>query len=369
MTQGPDHNSYFHELFLRGLPKLCQKMKRPAKSPHGMAMPATGAHPDFYSMSLYAPLPDQGVLAPPAPAAPTSALFSGSDSSDQGGVVTNSSVSAYPGTSSDSDRNGISSDSDRNGSSRDGGGSDESDRNTSGASSDGRDESALGLSGSDRNSGYNEDLGSDRSSSDNERLSGSDGSSSPRSSGRKKFSRKRDLIDRADSSVRGSDSSERSSLRDLNFLTASLAANKQADVPMTIGGNLQDMSTSGGGLPAGMAAAFSDLGQSNYAGLPFTSPLTAANLSAVNQPSSANTSAANQGAFAHPTAPLTASNLSYLSLQNQLIQSQATIAKLLAYQQQMGLPPMPATAGDQLPSTAASTQPPTNQEKLQGKSK
>ena len=164
------------QLFLRGLPKLCQKMKRPAKTSHGMTMPSTGAHPDFYSMSLYAPLPDQAILAP-APAVTTSAIFSGSDTSDQGGVVTNGSVTAsvstsYPGTSSDSDRNGISSDSDRNGSSRDdSGGSDEGDRNTSGGSSDGRDESAHGgLSGSDRNSGYNEDSsGSDPSGSDNER--------------------------------------------------------------------------------------------------------------------------------------------------------------------------------------------------------
>ncbi len=155
------------QLFLRGLPKLCQKMKRPAKTPHGMTMPSTGAHPDFYSMSLYAPLPDQ-VIPAAAPTVATSTIFSGSDTSDQDGVVTNSSLSApvstsYPGTSSDSDRHGISSDSDRNGSSRDDpGSSDEGDRNTSGGSSDGRDESTHGgLSGSDRNSGYNEDSGSD----------------------------------------------------------------------------------------------------------------------------------------------------------------------------------------------------------------
>lgn len=338
-------------------------------------MPATAGHPDFHSMSLYAPLPDQTILAP-APAVTTSAFFSGSDTSDQGGVVTNGSVTAsastaYPGTSSDSDRNGISSDSDRNGSSRDGsGGSEEGDRNTSGGSSDGREESTHGLSGCDRNSGYNEDSsGSDPSGSDNERLNGSDGfdsSSSPRSSGRKRSSKKRCLIDRADSSVRGSDSSERSSVRDLSFLTASLAANKQADVPTTIGGNLQDMTTWGAGLPAGMATTFSGLGQSNNAAFPFAAPLTAANLSAVNQPSSANPTAVNQGASsANQPSALTASNLSYLSLQNQLIQSQATIAKLLAYQQQMGLPPMPATAGDQM-QPAASTQPPANQDKLQG---
>jgi len=379
MTQGPDHNSYYHELFLRGLPKLCQKMKRPAKTSHGMTMPSPGAHPDFYSMSLYAPLPEQ-VIPAAAPTVATSTMFSGSDTSDQGGFVTNSSLSAsvstsYPGTSSDSDRHGMSSDSDRNGGSSrdDSGGSDEGDRNTSGGSSDSRDESAHGgLSCSDRNSGYNEDSGSDPGGSDVERLSGSDAfesSSSPRSLGRKRSSNKRNLIDRADSSVRGSDSSERSSVRDLSFLTASLAANKQADVPMTIGGNLQDMATWGaGGLPAGMAVAFSGLGQSHYAALPFSAPLTAATLSTVNQPSSANLSAANQGAGTQqPSAPLTASNLSYLSLQNQLIQSQATIAKLLTYQKQMGLPPMPAAVGDQLlPAATGSTQPSTANQEEQG---
>jgi hypothetical protein len=99
-------------------------------------------------------------------------------------------------------------------------------------------------------------------------------------------------------------------------------------------------STPPAGLPVGVAAALSGLGQSNPAVLPF----------------------ANQGTAGsqQPTVPLTASNLSYLSLQNQLIQSQATIAKLLAYQKQMGLPPMPV---DQLPPVVASVQHVANQDK------
>ena len=56
MTQGPDHNSYYHELFLRGLPHLCMKMRRPAKSKSSGNDVET--NPDFYQMSMVAPLPN-----------------------------------------------------------------------------------------------------------------------------------------------------------------------------------------------------------------------------------------------------------------------------------------------------------------------
>mmetsp|Transcript_20243 Transcript_20243/g.31273 ORF Transcript_20243/g.31273 Transcript_20243/m.31273 type:complete len:550 (-) Transcript_20243:258-1907(-) len=59
MTQGPDHNSYYHEMFLRGLPNLCIKMQRPSRSKQP-TVDATESHPDFYRLSMFAPLPGQG---------------------------------------------------------------------------------------------------------------------------------------------------------------------------------------------------------------------------------------------------------------------------------------------------------------------
>lgn len=58
MTQGPDHNSYYHELFLRGLPHLCLKMRRPARAKAGSA--DSDINPDFYRLSMVAPLPNPG---------------------------------------------------------------------------------------------------------------------------------------------------------------------------------------------------------------------------------------------------------------------------------------------------------------------
>ena len=55
MTQGPDHNSYYHERFLRGRPELCAKMKRPGKT---KADREDGVEPDFYKMSIVNPLPE-----------------------------------------------------------------------------------------------------------------------------------------------------------------------------------------------------------------------------------------------------------------------------------------------------------------------
>jgi hypothetical protein len=58
ITEGPDLNSYYHELFLRGLPDICLKMQRVTCK----AKPTDGAEfgecPDFYKISMFAPLPD-----------------------------------------------------------------------------------------------------------------------------------------------------------------------------------------------------------------------------------------------------------------------------------------------------------------------
>jgi HSF-type DNA-binding len=64
ITQGRDRNSYYHELFLRGLPYLCKQMKRP-----GVAEKASADaehEPDFQKISVAYPLPvkadDESIL-------------------------------------------------------------------------------------------------------------------------------------------------------------------------------------------------------------------------------------------------------------------------------------------------------------------
>jgi len=59
ITQGPDHNSYYHEFFLRGLPHLCKKMRRLTAT--GLARPeaCSRVEPDFYRISKISPLPDE----------------------------------------------------------------------------------------------------------------------------------------------------------------------------------------------------------------------------------------------------------------------------------------------------------------------
>jgi len=55
ITQGRDRNSYYHELFLRGLPHLCKKMKRPGVN---KKVTVDAEHePEFYAISDMHPLP------------------------------------------------------------------------------------------------------------------------------------------------------------------------------------------------------------------------------------------------------------------------------------------------------------------------
>uniref|UniRef100_A0A7S2R2A8 HSF-type DNA-binding domain-containing protein n=1 Tax=Eucampia antarctica TaxID=49252 RepID=A0A7S2R2A8_9STRA len=57
ITQGRDRNSYYHELFLRSLPHLCKKMKRPGVSKKAVADP--DHEPDFYKISEMHQVPSE----------------------------------------------------------------------------------------------------------------------------------------------------------------------------------------------------------------------------------------------------------------------------------------------------------------------
>ena len=57
ITQGKDRNSYYHELFLRGLPHLCKTMKRPGVKQKKTADPEH--EPDLYEISQENPVPEK----------------------------------------------------------------------------------------------------------------------------------------------------------------------------------------------------------------------------------------------------------------------------------------------------------------------
>ena len=67
MTQDPDHNSYYHEKFLRGMPQEVLKMRRPVKAKPGETplSPDSSKKLDFYAMSKLNPLPDIDGSVPP----------------------------------------------------------------------------------------------------------------------------------------------------------------------------------------------------------------------------------------------------------------------------------------------------------------
>jgi len=59
ITHGIDRNAYYHEYFLRGLPKLCKKIKRPCPS---KTSSTSTNDPDFYSDSISnPPLPPEAL--------------------------------------------------------------------------------------------------------------------------------------------------------------------------------------------------------------------------------------------------------------------------------------------------------------------
>lgn len=57
ITRGKDRNSYYHELFLRGLPHLCKKMRRPGVSKKMTV--DVGHEPDLYQISQEFPVPEK----------------------------------------------------------------------------------------------------------------------------------------------------------------------------------------------------------------------------------------------------------------------------------------------------------------------
>eukprot|EP00592_Proboscia_alata_P024970 CAMPEP_0194448074 /NCGR_PEP_ID=MMETSP0176-20130528/129364_1 /TAXON_ID=216777 /ORGANISM="Proboscia alata, Strain PI-D3" /LENGTH=657 /DNA_ID=CAMNT_0039275009 /DNA_START=1023 /DNA_END=2992 /DNA_ORIENTATION=+ len=56
ITQGPDHNSYYHEFFLRGLPHLCKRMRRLTAAGLSKNDNISRTEPDFYRLAKLAPL-------------------------------------------------------------------------------------------------------------------------------------------------------------------------------------------------------------------------------------------------------------------------------------------------------------------------
>ena len=57
ITKGPDRDSYYHELFLRGKPRLHERMKRLPTCHRKTPVDKEGKCPDFYELSKVSPLP------------------------------------------------------------------------------------------------------------------------------------------------------------------------------------------------------------------------------------------------------------------------------------------------------------------------
>ena len=62
MSPGPDHKSYYHELFLRGRPELALAMKRLHQP--GKRNPDPSGEPNFYRIAEHYPLPPDPILVP-----------------------------------------------------------------------------------------------------------------------------------------------------------------------------------------------------------------------------------------------------------------------------------------------------------------
>uniref|UniRef100_A0A7S4K5Z1 HSF-type DNA-binding domain-containing protein n=1 Tax=Odontella aurita TaxID=265563 RepID=A0A7S4K5Z1_9STRA len=79
MTTGCDRNTYYHELFLRGMPFLCKKMKRPGTAKKIASDPYR--EPNFYEISKLHPLPEIPLGASSLSMPTTVSTLQGSNSS------------------------------------------------------------------------------------------------------------------------------------------------------------------------------------------------------------------------------------------------------------------------------------------------
>jgi hypothetical protein len=79
ITHGTDYNAYYHEMFLRGLPHICNKMRRLTSKDEDRVKNEDAPTPDFYALSRANPLPSdsktpakQTLAAAPGPILPSS---------------------------------------------------------------------------------------------------------------------------------------------------------------------------------------------------------------------------------------------------------------------------------------------------------
>lgn len=108
ITSGPDEGGYYHELFLRGRPKLCSYMRRvgvPTILPNGQivsrrtqrkAKAVMEMAPDFYNMKKIT-IPDKQDKMPPL-------KKQGQDESDEEGSQKKASKTSGDTTEEDTDR-------------------------------------------------------------------------------------------------------------------------------------------------------------------------------------------------------------------------------------------------------------------------
>jgi len=69
VVEGPDRDSYYHEMFLRGKPELHKRMKRLTARHRKAPVDEQNRRPNFYEMALRSPLPEVPLTSSSDPAA------------------------------------------------------------------------------------------------------------------------------------------------------------------------------------------------------------------------------------------------------------------------------------------------------------